>query len=349
MAGAEPDQAFDAPPPVAPALARAQAAWLAPLADRLRQMQTQSRVPHGMLLVGAPGGGQAELGLQLAAELLCRDRRAARCGSCADCRLFDAGTHPDFFWLRVAPEKKEIAIAQVRALTEQFSMRSYRGGAKVALVDPAEAMNIHSFNALLKTLEEPAEDTYLVLATSRADRIPRTIASRCTRLRVPLPAREQALAWLAAQEPREGWEQLLLLANGAPFLAAEYASAGLGDLDREMREALAGAADSAGALVARARAWADDAPAARLLWLECWLAGELRAAGLSSDLVNNNRLPWLRGPGRDMKIRSGYRLLDRMREARRLAGGSLNTQLLFEGLLVSVAAFLAEGIQKVQE
>jgi hypothetical protein len=50
-----------------------------------------------------------------------------------------------------------------------------------------------------------------------------------------------------------------------------------------------------------------------------------------------------------MKIRSGYRLLDRMREARRLAGGSLNLQLLFEGLLVSVAAFLAAGAQKVQE
>jgi hypothetical protein len=50
-----------------------------------------------------------------------------------------------------------------------------------------------------------------------------------------------------------------------------------------------------------------------------------------------------------MKIQSGYRLLDRLREARRLAGGSLNMQLLFEGLLVSIAAFLAEGTQKVQE
>ncbi|HXV40672.1 MAG TPA: hypothetical protein VD701_06915 [Steroidobacteraceae bacterium] len=350
MAETEPDQELEMPAPaVAPVLARARAPWLAPLADRLRRMQSQARVPHGLLLVGAPGGGQAELGLQLAGELLCRGQGAGRCGKCADCALFAAGTHPDFAWLRVAPGKKEIAIAQVRSLTEQLSLRSYRGGAKVALVDPAEAMNIHSFNALLKTLEEPTDDTYLVLATSRADRIPRTIASRCTRLRVPPAAPAEALAWLAQQETRQGWDALLALANGAPFLAAEYAAAGLEDLDRDMREALAGAAGSAAGLVARARDWAGQAPAARLLWLESWLAAELKAAGLSSDAVNNNRLPWLRGPGYAMKIRSGYRLLDRMREARRLAGGSLNLQLLFEGLLVSVAAFLAEGSQRVQE
>jgi DNA polymerase-3 subunit delta' len=350
VAATEPDQELEAPAPaVAPVLARARAPWLVPLADRLRRMQSQARVPHGLLLVGAPGGGQAELGLQLAGELLCRGQGAGRCGKCADCALFEAGTHPDFAWLRVAPGKKEIAIAQVRSLTEQLSLRSYRGGAKVALVDPAEAMNIHSFNALLKTLEEPADETYLVLATSRADRIPPTIASRCTRLRVPPAARAEALAWLAQQEARQGWDALLALANGAPFLAAEYAAAGLEDLDREMREAIAGAAGSAADLVARARDWADQAPAARLLWLESWLAGELKAAGLSSDAVNNNRLPWLRGPGHAMKIQSGYRLLDRLREARRLAGGSLNMQLLFEGLLVSIAAFLAEGTQKVQE
>jgi DNA polymerase-3 subunit delta' len=353
MTDVEPgQQQAELPPAVAPLLARAEAPWLAPLRERLRRMGGEGRTPHGLLLVGQPGAGQAETGLWLAAALLCRGDRGdpgGRCGRCADCRLFLAGNHPDFAWVRVAEGKKEIAIGQVRALSEQFAMRSYRGGAKVALFDPAEAMNSHSFNALLKTLEEPTEDTYLVLATCRADRVPPTVASRCTRLPVPLPGSEAALAWLAAAETRTDWPALLALANGAPFLAAEYAQAGLADVDREMHEAIAGAAKTAANLIGRARAWAEDAPAARLLWLESWLAGELKAAALSSDVVNNNRLPWLRGPGRDTKIRSGYRLLDRLREARRLAGGSLNLQLLFEGLLVSVAAFLSEGTQRVRE
>ena len=57
-------------------------------------------------------------------------------------------------------------------------------------------------------------------------------------------------------------------------------------------------------------------------------------------LVNNNRLPWLRPPGLEMKIRAGFGLLDQLREARRQAGGSLNMQLLFEGLAVSLAALV---------
>ena len=347
---AEPDRNQDeAPPPLpGPLLECSHAAWLEPLRERLQQMRAQGRMPHGLLLVGPAGGGQLEIGVWLAAMMCCREG-VGRCGLCADCRLFEAGNHPDFHWLRVAPEKKEISVGQVRELLTDLALKSYRGGAKIALIEPAEAMNIHSFNALLKTLEEPARDTYLVLATSRADRIPRTIASRCMRLRVPLPARPDALAWLRARAPEGRWDGLLDLASGAPFLAAEHAEAGRAELDGAMREALAAGAESGAWLVDQARAWAEDAPAARLQWLETWLAAELRAAGLAGDLVNNNRLPWLRGTGRDRKIRSGYLLLDELREARRLAGGSLNMQLLLEGLLVSVAAFLADTGRAVPE
>jgi DNA polymerase-3 subunit delta' len=170
--------------------------------------------------------------------------------------------------------------------------------------------------------------------------MPRTIASRCMRLRVPLPAAADAAEWLRQAGIAAGAEGLLRLANGAPFLAADYAAAGLGDLDAEMNEALANAGAGRRDLVGRAKAWADKSPEARLYWLESWLARSLKEAGLSGELVNNNRLPWLRGSGRDMKIRDGYRLLDELREARRLQGGPLNTQLMFERLLISLTAFL---------
>ena len=85
---------------------------------------------------------------------------------------------------------------------------------------------------------------------------------------------------------------------------------------------------------------AKNAPSARLVWLESWLTRSLREAALASDLVNNNRLPWLRPPGLETKIRAGYGLLDELRDARRLVGGALNTQLLFEGLTVSLAALV---------
>ena len=348
MAETERDENLVVPPDAGPALARAGLPWFGALRERLGSMQDQGRLPHGLLLFGQPGAGQAELGLWIAARLLCRDA-VKPCGACADCRLFLAGSHPDFRWISVASDKKEISIEQMRALSEALSLRSYRSGAKVALIEPAEAMNIKSFNALLKTLEEPADDTFLLLATSRSDRMPRTIASRCMRLRVPLPETGAALAWLNAANPRTGWDGLLRLAHGAPFLALEYADAGLENLDQQMQDALAEGMNGRMDVIGDARAWAESAPAARLFWLESWLTQGLKDAGQSSDLVNNNRLPWLRPPGLETKIRAGYRLLDQLRDARRLVGGSLNTQLLFEALLVSLAALLGGAGGRVQE
>jgi DNA polymerase-3 subunit delta' len=225
-------------------------------------------------------------------------------------------------------------------LSESLSFRSYRGGVKVAVIAPAEAMSLKAFNALLKTLEEPADDTFLVLAASRVDRIPKTIMSRTMRLRLPLPGETEALTWLRQQKPDEDWPALLALAGGAPFLAADCAAAGLGELDAEMQEAIAAAVAGRLDVVAFADACAKNAPSARLVWLESWLTRSLREAALASDLVNNNRLPWLRPPGLETKIRAGYGLLDELRDARRLVGGALNTQLLFEGLTVSLAALV---------
>jgi DNA polymerase-3 subunit delta' len=276
-------------PDIRPALALAGQAWLAPLRTRLAAMHAQRRLPHGILIYGQPGAGQAEIGLWLAGCLLCRGASAPPCGECADCRLYLAGTHPDFRWVSVVPEKKDISIDQLRALSDALSLRSYRGGAKVALIAPAEAMNVKSFNALLKTLEEPPEETYLLLATSRSDRMPRTIASRCMRLRVPLPAAADGLEWLRQAGIAADAEGLLRLANGAPFLAADYAALGLGQLDGEMNEAVAPAGTGRPDLIGEAKAWADKAPGARLYWLESWLARSLKEAGLSGELVNNNR------------------------------------------------------------
>jgi len=327
-------------PAVAPMLERAEAAWLSPVRERLAALRQQGRLPHGLLVAGAPGAGQAEVSTWLAALLLCRRPGAGSCGQCADCKLLRAGNHPDFHWIGVLPDKKEISIDQVRRLSESLSMRSYRGGAKVAVIAPAEAMNRFAFNSLLKTLEEPAGDTYLVLAAGRVDRLPKTILSRCMRLHLPLPTAREALAWLSCLPGKNTWPLLLALAGDAPFLAVDYAGQGLEGLDGEMQGAIDAAVEGKLDFVAFAEACAKNSPAARLAWLESWLTRSLKDAALASDLVNDNRLPWLRPPGVDMKIRAGFGLLDQLRDARRLVGGSLNTQLLFEGLSISLAALV---------
>jgi DNA polymerase-3 subunit delta' len=350
VAGAKRESEEDvAAPAVGDMLTRAGVEWLASSRERLASMQARRRLPHAMLLLGQPGAGQAELGLWLAALLLCDRKGDASCGECAGCRLFLAGTHPDFYRVEVLEDKTVILVEQIRALSESFSLKSYRGGSKVAIIDPADAMNINSFNALLKTLEEPSDDTYLILTASRSDRLPRTIVSRSARLRLPLPSASDALAWLNRHRKFAGWERLLKLANGAPFRALQYADAGLEEIDAKMQETLDAAEQGHLDVIATAAAWSRDQPEARLFWLESWLTGRLREAALSSDLVNNNRLPWLRASAREPMIRAGYRLLDALREARLLVSGALNTQLLLEGLLISLMALVGEGGGKVRE
>lgn len=324
-------------------LARAGAAWLGPARRNLCAMLGQDRLPHALLLLGRQGAGQVEVGLWLAALLLCDRKGEAPCRECAGCRLLLAGTHPDFYRVGIEEDASVIRVEQIRELSENLSLKSYRGRRKVALVDPADAMNPNSFNALLKTLEEPTDNTYLILTASRSDRLPRTIMSRSARLRVPVPATAEGLAWLDGQRQHGGWERLLKLANGAPFLALKYADAGLEAIDAKMQEAVDSAVSGQLDIVATAATWTRDQPEARLFWLEYWLTNQLREAALSGALANDNRLPWLRVDRREPMIRAGYRLLDALREARLLLSSALNRQLLLEGLLISFAGFAGEG------
>ena len=93
-----------------------------------------------------------------------------------------------------AKPSKEIRVDAVRAAIEWGQKTSSRGGAKVILIHPAQAMNPTAANALLKTLEEPAGPLRLVLTTNDPEALLPTVRSRCQRLRLDLPPAAQALA-----------------------------------------------------------------------------------------------------------------------------------------------------------
>ena len=209
------------------------------------------RLPHALLVHGAPGVGKLALAERMARLLLCEHADEARrpCGECDGCRWFIAGSHPDFRRLEpealakqpVEPEEGEegageatparrtrqpslqIKIEQVRALSDFLNLRSHRGRLRVALVHPAEDMNENAANALLKGLEEPPAGAVFILVSHRPARLPATIRSRCVALAVPVPARDVALEWLASQHAKDA-ERWLAYAGGAPLKALGYAA-----------------------------------------------------------------------------------------------------------------------------
>lgn len=320
-------------------LREAETPWAAPAKAAFLSAFHAGRLPHALLLHGSRGAGQSGLALWAAQAALCDIPLDAPCGRCPSCELFLAGNHPDLRAVTVEDKATVIKVEQVRELCGALALTSYRGGRKVGVLDPADKMNINAFNALLKTLEEPSQETLLVLAVTQLDRLPRTVVSRCQRIRVPNPATPAALEWLTSEQPGEDWQLLLDLAGGAPLAALELARTGATRLADEMKSALTGRRFDPLVL---AQEWSRDRPADRLRWLEHWLESSLRSGlGRGSDVVNNNRHTPLPSSGAGVNITAAFRLLDQTRETRRLLEGSLNTQLLFEDLLVGLAEAIA--------
>jgi DNA polymerase III subunit delta' len=203
--------------------------WQAAAAARLAA--SVARWPHAQLITGPAGIGKAVLAHWMARTLLCESPATgnAPCGTCASCRYAAAGQHPDLRVIEpIDPADEEakpaewISVERIRALTRWSELSSHRGGAKVAVIVPAERMNAAAANALLKTLEEPPAGTYFLLVSHQPGRLPPTITSRCRRVVAPRPTEAEGLAWLAQQGLADAG-RLLAQANFAPLAAMALA------------------------------------------------------------------------------------------------------------------------------
>ena len=247
----------------------------------------RSTWPHALLVHGARGIGKHALALNLAQALLCESPRSdgLACGQCASCRYAMAGQHPDLMRLELlAPDAADgaltevdtITIDRIRALTEFVQLTSHRQRAKVAVIAPADRMNVAASNALLKTLEEPPAGTYLILVTEQPERVPPTILSRCRKLAAPRASTEEARAWLATQGVAAP-DLALAQTGGAPLAALACADPAVQSERRAWIASLSRPAElSAPALAARIEAGGREERKARLAhavdWLIAWSA-----------------------------------------------------------------------------
>jgi DNA polymerase III subunit delta' len=222
----------------------------------------RERLPHALLLHGGRGIGKRHLMKAFAQLLLCESPvDAAPCGRCAGCQLLAADNHPDLRWLapaasmpdrddaevnddgaqaasKAAKPSREVVIDQVRKTSGFLSISSHRGGRRVVLLFPAEALNAPAANALLKVLEEPPPGAVFLAVTDQLDAVLPTILSRCVLLRAPVPSPAQALQWLLSAGVVRA-EAKLAEAGGAPLGIADQA--GLDQrqtLDPALHEAL---------------------------------------------------------------------------------------------------------------
>lgn len=312
--------------------------WLSGPWRSLDAALAAERVPQALLVHGPAGVGKRRLAEQFAQKLLCQRPGSAACGECHGCRLFLAGTHPDF--IRVEPPEpgKAIGIDAVRSLCGDLALTSQYGGYRVVLIAPAHQMNLHAANALLKTLEEPAARTLIFLLTEHHNQLPATIISRCQRLVVPAPGRDEALRWLLIERPGCAAEALLAAAGGSPLRALTLADSGMLERRRQVfAEVLAIANGQEESILGFAEKWHKDPDLDDVLgWLLSWVADLLRLA-LQRDcraLGNPDFKEELQRLAVRLNLEHLCEYWDRLLQTRRALGGQANRQLLLEELLI---------------
>lgn len=181
--------------------------------DTLSRAYQAERLPHGMIFAGPVGVGKGTTAKALATLFLCEKptKAAEPCGKCDSCRVIDAGTHPDYHviykeLIRVYDKTGkskgiELSINVLRPeLIEPAGRKSSMGVGKVFVIEQAELMNPQAQNSILKTLEEPAGRTLIILLTDSPGLLLPTIRSRCQMIRFAPLDRETVAKQLAARK-----------------------------------------------------------------------------------------------------------------------------------------------------
>lgn len=175
------------------------------------------RIHHAFLFAGTRGVGKTTIARILAKSLNCETGvTSAPCGTCSACLEIDEGRFVDLIEVDAASRTK---VDDTRELLDNVQYAPTRGRYKVYLIDEVHMLSGHSFNALLKTLEEPPPHVKFLLATTDPQKLPVTILSRCLQFklkRLPPDLIAGHLAWVLDQEGIKGDAAALkLLAKGA--------------------------------------------------------------------------------------------------------------------------------------
>ena len=199
--------------------------WLHPNYLKLSHLVKTHDNAHGLMLVGYSGIGKRILAFQLAGDYLDSDKlkpkRWANYANTAneyqDSDLF----HPDCNFVCPEENKTTISIDRIRSLKSFLELTSHQGKGKVAIIHPAESMTYSAANSLLKVLEEPPDETLLILIAESVQKLPETVMSRMQIHNIRKPSVEETVGWLNNEDTEKDWQEIIALFGSRPLLINE--------------------------------------------------------------------------------------------------------------------------------
>jgi len=306
-----------------------------------RHLET-ARVRHAYLLTGPPGIGKRTLALRLAQALMCGEPPVAGafCGACRACRLVRTEAHPDLHIVSRAEGKSEIGIDQVRELQRQLSLTPVEARRRVALLPDFQEASDGASNALLKTLEEPAGETVLLVTAVAAEAVLPTLASRCEVLALrPVAAEDIAAGLRARGAPEDRAELLSALSAGRPgwALTAHESPALLQARDRalaDLERLLHGSRADRFAFVERAHQDHELIRESLETWLTFWRDVLVTAHAAQARLGNLDRKEWVESTARHVGARQARRAALAVERTLTALERHANTRLALETLML---------------
>ena len=318
--------------------------WQTQQWQQLWRIKQKNQLPQALLFAGMAGIGKHVLADHLSRACLCPhvDIEGLPCNQCHACRLLDGKVHPNILW--VEPEKAEqaIKVEQIRSVNDFISQSSLQQGMRFVMIDPAHHMNINAANALLKTLEEPALGSMIILISDHATLLPKTILSRCQSIIFKRPKRDEVIPWLekiCSQSSTTTKATLLLkISDGAPLAALNLLKENQLTIRHYLFETLYLLSREQGDPIKAAQQLMACSPRHLLDFLSQFMLDLLRLqlGGSELDMMNEDVKNYLVDLKERTSIKNNVHFVNAIQQLRQqqCRGIHLNTQLMIESLLI---------------
>lgn len=233
------------------------------------------RMPHAILLSGPIGIGLTHFCECLVASLLCEslDQNFYACGTCRACKFYHSKSHPDISIITPQEKNKQIKVDQIRQLIHFIHLKRQYRQYKVSVISPADAMNNNAANALLKTLEEPPQQSLLILLSHKPNLLPITIISRCQQIKFTPSFDSKTIVWVQQTFANQDAKQLLAVVGGVPLMIHHIAE---NNYINNILQDVVALSSEAGNVMQIAKKWQDHGTSQVLLWLSQLLPDLIR-------------------------------------------------------------------------
>jgi DNA polymerase-3 subunit delta' len=149
--------------------------------NHLKQIVGSNQISHGYIFEGPKGTGKFDMAKIFAQSILCKSRGPEPCELCSSCIKANSGNHPDIQYLDLLEDS--IKRQDIDGILNKVYTKPYESDRKVFIINESHKMTIQAANAFLKTLEEPPDDTIIILTTTNINLLLPTIVSRCQYLK----------------------------------------------------------------------------------------------------------------------------------------------------------------------